>query len=92
MRLQLNNFKTTFKFLPLVFLFAIFVSIFSMPLSAHAASSQSTYDNSVSTTFFGDIQDDGEGCGVYMILNLILDILTYGIGIAAIIGISISDL
>ena len=92
MRLQLNNFKTTFKFLPLVFLFAIFVSIFSMPLSAHAASSQSTYDNSVSTTFFGDIQDDGEGCGVYMILNLILDILTYGIGIAAIIGISISGI
>ncbi|MBQ3297163.1 hypothetical protein IJH01_03545, partial [Candidatus Saccharibacteria bacterium] len=63
-----------------------------MPLSAHAASSQSTYDNSVSTTFFGDIQDDGEGCGVYMILNLILDILTYGIGIAAIIGISISGI
>ena len=54
--------------------------------------SQSTYDGSVSTIFFGDIQDDGEGCGVYMILNLILDILTYGIGIAAIIGISISGI
>ena len=49
-------------------------------------------DGTIETTFWGDIQDDGNGCGVYMILNLILDILTYGVGIAAIIGISISGI
>ena len=53
---------------------------------------ESNYDGSISTILFGDIQDDGNGCGVYMILNLILDILTYGVGIAAIIGISISGI
>ncbi|MBP5648250.1 hypothetical protein J6X04_03135, partial [Candidatus Saccharibacteria bacterium] len=49
-------------------------------------------DGTIETTFWGNIQDDGNGCGVYMILNLILDILTYGVGIAAIIGISISGI
>lgn len=46
----------------------------------------------IKTTFFGDIVDDGKGCGVFMILNLIVDILTYGIAIAAAIGIVISGI
>lgn len=47
-------------------------------------------DNTVTTTFFGDFKDDGNGCGVFMILNYALDILSFGIGIAAIIGILVS--
>lgn len=42
------------------------------------------------TTFFGNVEDDGKGCGVYMILTQVLDILTFGVGIAAAIGIAIA--
>ena len=52
----------------------------------------SSYDGSVDTNFFGPLQDDNEGCGVYMVLNTIIDILTYGIAIAATIGIAISGI
>lgn len=51
---------------------------------------QSTYDGTVETGFFGKLQDDGKGCGIYMILTLIVDILTFGVGIAAAIGIGIA--
>ena len=47
-------------------------------------------DRSIHTSFFGDFKDDGNGCGTYMVLNFIIDILTYGIGIAAVIGIAVS--
>lgn len=46
-------------------------------------------DGSIETTFFGNFRDDGTGCGVYNLLNFIIDILTFGIGIIAIIGITI---
>ena len=51
---------------------------------------QSTYDGTVETGLFGKLQDDGKGCGIYMILTLIVDILTFGVGIAAAIGIGIA--
>lgn len=53
---------------------------------------ESTYDGSVDTNFFGHIQDDNNGCGVFMLLNLIIDILTFGIAIAATIGVTISGI
>ena len=46
----------------------------------------------VETTFFGNVQDDGKGCGVFMILNLVVDILAGGIGIVGIIGISVAGI
>lgn len=46
-------------------------------------------DNVVETTFFGNMKDDGNGCGVYTILNSVVDILSIGIGILAVIGITI---
>ena len=52
----------------------------------------SSYDGSVDTNFFGPIQDDEQGCGVYMVLNTIIEFLTYGVVIAATIGIAISGL
>lgn len=54
--------------------------------------SVSTYDGVVSTIFFGTIQDDGEGCGVYTVLDLVMTILTIGIGVTALIGITISGI
>ncbi len=50
---------------------------------------ESTYDGKVETTFFGDITEDGKGCGVYSVLGFIIDVLTFGIGVAAAIGITV---
>ena len=55
-------------------------------------SAVSAYDKSIDTNFFGDIQDDGKGCGTYMVMNTIIDILSTGIVIAAVIGVTISGL
>lgn len=41
----------------------------------------------VETTFFGNLKDDGKGCGVYTILNLVIDILSMGVGILGVIGV-----
>ena len=46
----------------------------------------------IETNFWGAIQDNGTGCGIYLVLNLILDILTFGAAIAAVIGITISGI
>ena len=54
--------------------------------------SVSVYDGSVDTNFFGTLQDDSEGCGVYTVLDLVMTILTIGIGIAATIGIAVSGI
>ena len=43
----------------------------------------------VETNFFGNIKDDNEGCGVYTILNLVINILSIGIGLLAVIGVTI---
>lgn len=43
----------------------------------------------VETNFFGNFKDDGEGCGIYTILNLVLDILSIGVGLLGVMGISI---
>ncbi|MBP5647763.1 hypothetical protein J6X04_00505, partial [Candidatus Saccharibacteria bacterium] len=66
--------------------------VFSVILSFIITYPAFATDGIIETSLWGPIQDDGNGCGVYMILNLILDILTYGVGIAAIIGISISGI
>ena len=66
--------------------------VFSVILSFIITYPAFATDGIIETSLWGNVQDDGSGCGVYMILNLILDILTYGVGIAAIIGISISGI
>ena len=48
-----------------------------------------TSDEVVETNFFGNYTDDGEGCGVYMILNMIIDILSIGIAITGVIGVTL---
>lgn len=53
------------------------------------ATTKSNYDGTVDTTFFGKIKGDDKGCSVFMVLNFIIEILTYGIGITAVIGISV---
>ena len=67
-------------FLPLIF------ATFSIT-SAFAVSAES--NNVSETVFFGNVKDDGSGCGVYSILNLIIDIFSAGVAILGVIGITI---
>lgn len=53
--------------------------------------SESTYDGTVDTNLFGTIQDN-DGCGVYTTLSFILNIMSIGVGIAAVIGIALSGI
>ena len=64
-----------------LFVFAI------MPNSAFADNSSST--DYVETTFFGNLKDDGQGCGIYTVINLVVDIMSMGVGILGVIGIII---
>lgn len=67
-------------------LVVVFISVFAIvPVNAAGSS----HSNNVDSILFGPIQDDEEGCGVFMILNLIVDILSFGVGIAGVIGITI---
>lgn len=46
----------------------------------------------VKTALFGEYCDDGEGGGIFFILNIILTVLTFGVGIAGTIGIVIAGI
>ncbi len=84
--------KTIRKFLPIISVVVLcFSLIFSVALAAPTFAADENND-AISTTFFGDFKDDGKGCGVYMVLNYALDILSWGIGIAAIVGIIVSGI
>ena len=74
--------KLVFLVTGLAFLLATF-------FISHPTFATDTTDNIIETTFFGNLKDDGGGCGVYTILNLVIDILSIGVGILAIIGITI---
>lgn len=50
---------------------------------------ETVFSDSTQTTFFGNLEEDDKGCGVYTVLTLVLDILMGIVGIAAVIGISI---
>ena len=58
----------------------------------HAESTTIQKDSSVKTGFFGEIEDDGNGCGIYKILYLVIDILSIGVGIVAVVGITLSGI
>ena len=51
-----------------------------------------TSDDVVETNFFGNYVEDDEGCGVYMVLDLIIDILSMGVVIAGVIGVTIAGI
>ena len=70
-------------FVMIFFAFAIF-SPFLFQQNVFADSS-----SVVETNFFGNIKDDSEGCGIYTILNLVVDILSIGIILLAVIGVTI---
>ena len=73
-------------------LVVILVVVFScISISSLLTTNVSATDSTtiVETSFFGNLQDDGKGCGVYTVLNLVVDILTIGAGILGVIGITV---
>ncbi len=71
-----------------VFLSIVICFVTSIVLLNNSAFA-TTSDEVVETNFFGNYTDDGEGCGVYMILNMIIDILSIGIAITGVIGVTL---
>lgn len=69
----------------------VLVAIFTMTFAILPTQPVFAEDSSsiVETTFFGNLQDDGQGCGVNTVLNLIVDVLSIGIGITGVLGIII---
>lgn len=44
----------------------------------------------IETSLFGCVKDDGSGSAVFMILNIILNVLTYGVGTLAVFGLTLA--
>ena len=74
------------KFKPIIIITVIYLALAGLflPHSTFADSS-----SVVETNYFGNIQDDSNGCGVYTILALAVDILSMGVILAAVIGATI---
>lgn len=61
--------------------------------NSNSGSSNSNDKNCVSTSILGEngeYCDDGEGSGIVMVLGIVVDVLTFGIGVAATIGLVLS--
>ena len=85
----LTNIKKPRQFKIVILLAMIF---FACALTSSFIFQQNVFadsSNIVETNFFGNIKDDDNGCGVYTILNLVIDILSMGIILTAIIDVTI---
>ncbi len=80
----MNKKKKTIIIFSLICLFL--ASLFLSPLSFATDNESSRITE---TIFFGNYRDDGSACGVFSIVNIIVDILSIGIGVLALIGITI---
>lgn len=83
-KLCYNEFMYIVKrlFVVLCLIGVLFVSFNSQPVYAA--------NGVVKTNLFGNIQDDSGGCGVFMIVNFVVDILSMGVAIAGVIGITVA--
>lgn len=63
-------------------LLALSLVVFQPVLALDSSSS-----NITETVYFGNLKEDGSGCGVFTILNLVIDIISIGVGILAVIAI-----
>ena len=84
MQSQMSSQSKISRFFTVLLLAFILVSPFIFQQNVFADSS-----NVVETNFFGNVKDDDNGCGVYTILNLVIDILSIGIILTAVIGVTI---
>ena len=69
----------------------LYIAILFLPVFFYCYPSFATNSSDVvETNFFGNMEDDKNGCGVFMILNLVLDFLSFGVAILGAIGIAIA--
>lgn len=71
---------------------AAFVFVANLFIISNAFAEETSSNQIVETTLLGNLKDDGKGCGVYTILNLVIDVFSMGVGILGVIGISVVGL
>ncbi|MBQ9018143.1 hypothetical protein IJ117_00025 [Candidatus Saccharibacteria bacterium] len=74
---------------------AVVLSLFTMASPVMATSAQTTFaeeSKAAILTGCAEEAEDGQGGGIKCIINLVIDILTVGIGIVGTIGITISGI
>lgn len=62
----------------------------SMPSSTYAK--QKSEGGTVQTLFFGPLKDDMKGCGMFTVVNFAVEIITFGVIVAAAIGLTMSGI
>ena len=70
-------------------LFSILAVIMGGAMLMTPVFADASKDNCVETSLFGEVCDDSHGSSVLKILDLVVDIMTVGIGILGVIGITI---
>ena len=69
---------------------SLLIAVFSINLAIqYNTFADDSTERIAETTFFGNLEDDGKGCGVYTVLNMAIDIFSIGVGIVAVVGIMI---
>ncbi len=63
-----------------------------LPNRAFAACDLGSGDQEIETNIFGTVCDDGNGSAMRAIINLVLQVLTYGVGIGGVVGITIAGI
>lgn len=46
----------------------------------------------VKTALFGEVTDDGSGCSIFKVLNLVVEIMSIGVGLLGVVGITITGI
>lgn len=73
-----------------LFIISSLVIVFSVVFLTSPSVFAACAEDSVETNFFGCVEDNGEGCGVWIAINLILTVLTFGVAIAGTVGLVIT--
>lgn len=70
-----------------IIVLALSLLAFHPAFATDATPAKTESSNITETIFFGNVKDDGGGCGVFSVLNLVIDIFSIGVGVLATIGI-----
>ena len=70
-------------------IFIISLLILSLTIFQPTFAIDSGSNHVTETVYFGNLKDDGSACGVFTFLNFVVDIFSIGVGILALIGITI---
>ena len=63
----------------------------SVPVAA-ASSAETMFGDKIQTNLFGEVDTDDKGSGIKRLLSLVVTVLLYGIGAAAVIGVVVAGI